>query len=152
MDKGFVYLIAIMDWYSRYVISWNLSVTMDVDFCIESLERALQIAVPEIFNSDQGPQYTCKDFTENLLEKTVKISMDGRGRVFDNIFVERLWRSLKYEEVYTKEYSDVWDAAQNIGRYFRVYNEKRIHQSLDYKTPKQVYLGLSKTGSQRQVA
>jgi putative transposase len=144
MRKGFIYLVAVMDWYSRYVLSWAVSVSLDTGFCIEALERALEIGCPEIFNSDQGSQFTSKDFTDELLGKSVKVSMDGRGRVFDNIFIERLWRSLKYEEVYLKEYATVMEAVENITNYFHFYNGERFHQSLDYKTPREVYYGMSK--------
>ena len=131
MRKGFIYLVAVMDWYSRYVLSWAISISLDTAFCIEALERALEKGRPEIFNTDQGSQFTSKDFTDELLTRSVKISMDGRGRVFDNIFIERLWRSLKYEEVYLKEYATVTEAVENITHYFHFYNEERIHQSLD---------------------
>lgn len=144
MRKGFVYLVAVMDWYSRYVLSWALSISLEPSFCIEALEKALGMGCPEIFNSDQGSQFTSKDFTDRLLAKSVKISMDGRGRVFDNIFIERLWRSVKYEEVYLKEYATVKDAVENINNYFHFYNKERFHQSLHYKTPHQVYYGMSK--------
>ena len=144
MRKGFIYLVAVMDWYSRYVLSWAISISLDTAFCIEALERALEKGRPEIFNTDQGSQFTSKDFTDELLTRFVKVSMDGRGRVFDNIFIERLWRSLKYEEVYLKEYATVTEAVENITHYFHFYNEERIHQSLDYKTPQEVYYGMSK--------
>ena len=144
MREGFIYLVAVMDWYSRYVLSWAISISLDTAFCIEALERALEKGRPEIFNTDQGSQFTSKDFTDELLTRSVRISMDGRGRVFDNIFIERLWRSLKYEEVYLKEYATVTEAVENITHYFHFYNEERIHQSLDYKTPQEVYYGMSK--------
>ena len=144
MKRGFIYLVAVMDWYSRYVLSWAISISLDTAFCIEALKRALKMGCPEIFNSDQGSQFTSKGFTDELLGRSVQISMDGRGRVFDNIFIERLWRSLKYEEVYLKEYATVMDAVENITHYFHFYNEERIHQSLDYKTPYEVYYGMSK--------
>ena len=138
---GFLYLTAIIDWYSRYVLSWELSNTLEADFCVGALERALQkYGVPEIFNTDQGAQFTSSDFTEVLLERGVKISMDGRGRALDNIFVERLWRSVKYEEVYLNDYSTGNDAYRGLDRYFAFYNEKRHHQALDYLTPRAVYL------------
>jgi putative transposase len=143
MKRGFIYLVAVMDWYSRYVLSWAISISLDSTFCIEALEGALKMGFPEIFNSDQGSQFTSKDFTDELLTRSVKISMDGRGRVFDNIFIERLWRTLKYEEVYLKEYATVKEAVENITHYLHFYNEERIHQSLDYKTPHQVYYGIS---------
>lgn len=139
LHRGFVYLVAIMDWFSRYVLSWSVSISMDVQFCVEALERALSRAKSEIFNTDQGSQFTSRDFTDMLGKEGVKISMDGRGRAFDNIFVERLWRSVKYEEVYTKDYSDVPACIDGLGAYFRFYNEQRLHQSLNYRTPCQVY-------------
>lgn len=137
--QGFVYLVAIMDWYSRYVLSWSLSVTLDAWFCVEALRQALAIARPEIFNTDQGPQFTGDEFIGVLKEAGISISMDGRGRVFDNIFVERLWRSVKYEEVYPKDYQTVDDARQNLTGYFHFYNYERLHQSLGYRTPAEVY-------------
>jgi putative transposase len=139
--QGFVYLVAIMDWYSRYVLSWSLSVTLDAYFCVEALRQALGIARPEIFNTDQGPQFTSDEFIGVLREAGIAISMDGRGRVFDNIFVERLWRSVKYEEVYPKDYQTVDEARQNLTGYFHFYNYERLHQSLEYRTPAEVYFG-----------
>jgi putative transposase len=141
MRPGFVYLVAIIDWFSRFVVSWSMSITMDVSFCVEALEEALQTAKPEIFNSDQGSQFTSRLFTGVLEARGIIISMDGRGRVFDNIFVERLWRSVKYEEVYLKEYASVREARVSIGTYFRFYNVERLHQALRYKTPYQIYTG-----------
>ena len=146
MARGFVYLVAIMDWWSRYVLAWRLSTTMESDFCMEALRDALKIATPEIFNTDQGSQFAAKEFIDILLGKNIRVSMDGRGRVFDNIFIERLWRTLKYEEVYLKDYADVWDAEKSIADYFRFYNNRRIHQSLDYKTPREVYFGIEEVG------
>lgn len=140
LRKGFAYLVAILDWYSRYVLSWELSLTLEADFCLSALDRALREAVPGIFNSDQGSQFTSDAFTGRLLDANVLISMDGRGRVFDNIFVERLWRSVKYEEVYLKDYRDVMEARENLGRYFGFYNGERLHQSLGYRTPVSVYV------------
>lgn len=145
MKKGFVYLTVVMDWYSRYVLSWRLSITLNQGFCIEALNKALLMGKPEIFNSDQGSQYTSTDFTSILLSHGILISMDGRGRVFDNIFIERLWRSLKYEEVYLKDYIDVWDAEENIGNYLTFYNNERHHSALSYKTPKEVYFNGKRT-------
>ena len=139
MAQGFVYLVAVMDWYSRFVLSWSLSLTMEVDFCIEALQRALRRGRPEIFNSDQGPQFTSEKFTGELAGRQIAISMDGRGRCMDNIFVERLWRSLKYEEVYLKDYASVKEAEAGIQRYFHFYNHERMHQSLDYRTPAAIY-------------
>lgn len=141
MRNGFVYLAAIMDWFSRYVISWALSNTLDTFFCAEMLEKALKSAQPEIFNSDQGSQFTSEDFTGLLKDRQIRISMDGRGRVFDNIFIERLWRTVKYEEVYLKEYSDIRDVKKCMQRYFEFYNTERPHQSLGYKTPEEIYYG-----------
>lgn len=139
--RGFVYLVAIMDWHSRYVLNWALSTTLDADFCVEALREALAIARPEIFNTDQGPQFTSDAFIGVLKDAGIAISMDGRGRVFDNIFVERLWRSVKYEEVYLKDYGTVDEARQNLSGYFHLYNYERLHQSLGYLTPAEVYFG-----------
>ena len=136
---GFVYLVAILDWFSRYVLSWAVSITLDAEFCIEALGQALTWSKPEIFNSDQGSQFTSTSFTGILESKGIAISMDGRGRAFDNIFIERLWRSVKYEEVYLREYDGVKEAVRGLGTYFRFYNQERPHQSLGYKTPYQVY-------------
>jgi putative transposase len=141
--EGFVYLVAIMDWFSRYVLSWRLSNSMDVSFCIEALEEALSKGCPDIFNTDQGSQFTSDDFTGILLSKDIAISMDGRGRVFDNIFTERLWRSVKYEEVYIKGYRVYRDAKEGLGTYFPFYNNRRYHQSLAYRTPYEVHYGIS---------
>lgn len=142
--QGFVYLVAIMDWYSRYVLSWALSTTLDVDFCLEALREALAIARPEIFNTDQGSQFTSGAFTGVLEDAGVAISMDGKGRVFDNIFVERLWRTVKYEEIYLKDYQDVDESRRGIGVYFRFYNQERLHQALGYQTPAEVYFSVEK--------
>lgn len=139
--RGFVYLVAVMDWYSRYVLSWALSVTLDAWFCLEALRQALGAAQPQIFNTDQGTQFTSEAFTDILQEAGVAISMDGRGRAFDNIFVERLWRSVKYEEVYLKDYGVVDEARQGLRDYFTLYNGERPHQSLGYRTPAEVYFG-----------
>jgi putative transposase len=139
MAHGFVYLVAIMDWYSRYVLAWRLSNTLDVDFCIDALEEALSKGIPEIFNTDQGSQFTSQVFTGVLLKKGIKISMDGKGRCQDNIFVERLWRSLKYEEVYLKGYQRVPEARAGIGAYLSFYNQERPHQALEYLTPHEVF-------------
>ena len=137
--SGFIYLVAIIDWYSRYVLAWEISNTLESSFCVAALERALLHAQPEIFNSDQGAQFTSQMFTERLVQHGIKISMDGRGRALDNIFVERLWRSVKYEEVYLKDYRHVPDAISGLGGYFRFYNGERLHQSLAYQTPAAVY-------------
>jgi putative transposase len=141
MAQGFLYLVAVMDWFSRYVLSWSLSLTMEIDFCLEALKRALRRGRPEIFNSDQGSQFTSQRFTGELQARKIAISMDGRGRCMDNIFIERLWRSLKYEEVYLKDYASVAEARIGIERYFRFYNQERLHQSLDYRTPAVLYTG-----------
>ncbi len=142
MAKGFLYLVAIMDWYSRYVLSWKLSNTLDVSFCIEAMDDALSISTPGIFNSDQGSQFTSKEWIEMLKSHNIQISMDSRGRVFDNIFIERLWRSVKYEEVYINNYETVKDAMRGLTRYFRLYNHERLHESLGYRTPYEVYYRL----------
>jgi putative transposase len=141
LRPGFLYLVAIMDWYSRYVLSGRISNCLGASFCLEALEDALEQGCPEIFNTDQGPQFTSQDFTGILLSKNIKISMDGRGRVFDNIFTERLWRSVKYEEVYIKDYQDYRDVREGLGRYFPFYNNRRYHQALKYKTPSEVHYG-----------
>jgi len=141
LHSGFVYLAAIMDWFSRYVVSWALSITLDADFCVDMLKKALKTARPEIFNSDQGVQFTSDAFTGILEDHCIRISMDGRGRAFDNIFVERLWRTVKYEEVYLKDYSGVRDAKGSLRRYFDFYNNERPHQSMGYRTPEEVYYG-----------
>jgi len=137
--NGFVYLVAVMDWYSRYVLSWELSNTLDNSFCLTALERALKLSKPEIINTDQGVQFTSSDFIEMATTKEIKISMDSRGRAFDNIFIERLWRTLKYEEVYLKNYETIKEAQTNISAYFHFYNTERLHQSLKYKTPAEIY-------------
>jgi putative transposase len=139
LRRGFVYLTAIMDWFSRYVLAWAVSITLDARFCVSALEQALRVATPEIFNSDQGAQFTSREFTDRLLQAGIRISMDGQGRVFDNIFVERLWRTIKYEEVYLNDYQTVSDATRRLGSYLHFYNDERLHQSLGYKTPSQVY-------------
>ena len=141
MSQGFVYLVAVMDWFSRYVLSWSLSLTMELDFCVEALKRALRRGRPEVFNSDQGSQFTSEKFSDELQAREIAISMDGRGRCMDNIFIERLWRSLKYEEVYLKDYASVMEAREGIERYFRFYNQERLHQSLAYQTPAALYKG-----------
>jgi putative transposase len=139
LRHGFLYLVAVIDWYSRYVLSWRLSNTLEGKFCLEALEEALSRARPEIFNSDQGSQFTAASFTGRLQQAGVAISMDGRGRALDNVFVERLWRSVKYEEVYLKDYADGWQAEESLTSYFRFYCHERVHQSLDYRTPAAVY-------------
>jgi len=140
MSKGFLYLVAIMDWFSRYVLSWRLSNSLDVYFCLEALEEALSMSKPEIFNTDQGSQFTSPKHTDRLKDAQVNISMDGRGRFQDNIFIERLWRSVKYEEVYLKNYSDGRDAFENLKNYFLFYNQERPHDSLGKMTPEHAYL------------
>jgi len=142
MARGFAYLVAIMDWFSRYVLSWRLSNTLDADFCVECVEEALSTGSPGIFNSDQGPQFTSKDFTRQLIENNIRISMDGRGRVFDNIFIERLWRTVKYNNIYVHEYHTVSDARSGLREYFDLYNTQRLHQALGYMTPWEVYSGI----------
>ena len=139
MKQGFLYLAAIIDWYSRYVLSWELSNSLETDFCLEAVDRAYGVGKPDIFNTDQGVQFTSNSFTTRILDNGSQLSMDGRGRAFDNIFIERLWRSVKYEEVYLKEYADGLDAWQQLERYFKFYNEKRLHQALGYRTPKEVH-------------
>ncbi len=138
MARGFLYLVAVMDWVSRYVLAWRLSNLLDASFCIEALEEALRQGRPEIFNTDQGSQFTDEGFTGVLRGHGVAISMDGRGRYADNIFVERLWRSVKYEEVYLKAYDNVAQARQGITAYFEFYNHQRLHQALGYRTPRQL--------------
>jgi putative transposase len=142
MKKGFLYLTAVMDWYSRYVISWKVSLTLDAAFCVEALKEALVIGTPGIFNTDQGSQFTSKEFTNILKDHHIAISMDGKGRVFDNIFIERLWRTVKYEEVYLKDYANVREAIQGLSDFFKRYNEERPHSALADKTPYEVYYGL----------
>jgi putative transposase len=139
MVKGFMYLVAVIDWHSRYVLSWILSNTMDMTFCIDALEVALDVNTPMIFNTDQGSQFTSHAFTKVLLDKNIKISMDGRGRALDNIFVERLWRTVKYENIYMNDYQTVTELNNGLKQYFEFYNQERLHQSLDYQTPEEVY-------------
>jgi putative transposase len=136
---GFLYLTAFIDWYSRYVVSWELSNSLETSFCLDALETACAVKVPTIINTDQGAQYTSTLFTERVLGKTIRLSMDGRGRAIDNIFTERLWRSLKYEEVYLRAYENGQDAWQSIDKYIKFYNEQRPHSSLDGKKPKEVF-------------
>ena len=139
LARGFVYLVAIIDWFSRFVLAWELSNTLDTRFCLEALDRSLRATRPDIFNTDQGVQFTSRDFTDRLLQSQIRISWDGCGRALDNIFVERLWRSVKYEEVYIKDYQTVSDARNGLSQYFQFYNYERYHQALDYKTPVSVY-------------
>lgn len=139
MSRGFLYLVTIIDWYSRYVISWRLSNTLDADFCVVALEEALGRGTPEIFNTDQGSQFTGEAFTGLLKKHGVRISMDGKGSYNDNLFIERLWRTVKYEEVYLKAYQGGCEARISLGEYFHFYNTNRPHQSLGYRTPAEVY-------------
>jgi putative transposase len=139
MYHGWLYLVAVMDWFSRYVLSWEVSTTLESEFCVTALKRALGFGRPEVFNTDQGSQFTSDDFTEVLLKADIQISMDGKGRVFDNIFVERLWRTVKVEEVYLRDYQTVAEARYGLGRYFEFYNNRRFHQALDYRRPAEVY-------------
>ena len=142
MAKGFVYLVAVMDWFSRRVLSWRVSITMETNFCVEALTEAMErYGQPEIFNTDQGVQFTSASFIDELADRGVRISMDGKGRYLDNIFIERLWRSLKYEEVYLKAYASVAEARRNLGEWLAFYNDVRPHQSLDYRTPREVFEG-----------
>lgn len=142
LGHGFAYLVAIMDWYSRAVLSWRLSNTMDNAFCCEALDEALsKYGVPDIFNSDQGAQFTSSAFIQKLIDKHISISMDGRGRALDNIFVERLWRTVKYQNVYIKGYQTILDAQQGLTEYFEYYNHQRLHQSLEYRRPWDIYTG-----------
>lgn len=139
MRQGFMYLAAVIDWYSRYVISWELSNSLDSDFCVSALQRALNFGTPEIFNTDQGSQFTSNDFTSVLSEHEIAISMDGRGRALDNVFVERLWWTLKYEEIYPKAYADVSELHDGLGTYFPYYNNERKHSALNKQTPASVF-------------
>jgi len=142
MAKGFLYLVAIIDWYSRYVLAWRLSNTLDADFCIEALQEALLKGKPEIFNTDQGSQFTGEAFTGLLQQHGISISMDGKGSYNDNLFIERLWRTVKYEEVYLKAYQYGREARVGLGNYFRFYNTERPHQALDYRTPAEVFISI----------
>lgn len=141
LPQGFMYLVAVMDWFSRYVLSWRLSNTLEADFCIEALEEALTIGKPKIFNSDQGSQFTSPRFTDRLLKEDIKISMDGRGRALDNIFIERLWRSVKYENIYINDYDTVPRLTLGLTDYFHFFNLERPHQGLDYHIPAHIYQG-----------
>ena len=140
MARGFIYLAAVLDWFTRRVLSWRVSITLEADFCIEAVEEALtRYAKPKIFNTDQGSQFTSSDFIKVLAAREIRISMDGKGAWRDNVFVERLWRTIKYEEVYLRAYASVSEARASIGRYLGFYNSRRPHSSLDGKTPDQVY-------------
>ena len=141
MRRGFLYLVAVMDWYSRYVLAWELSNSLETTFCLAALEKALRKGRPGIFNTDQGAQFTSEAFTQRLLVRGIQISMDGKGRALDNIFVERLWRTVKYEEVYPSDYVDGIAAFEGLSRYFLFYNGRRRHQALKKKTPAEVYFG-----------
>ena len=142
VPSGFIYLVAILDIFSRKILSWKISNTLDVNFCREALDEAIKkYGKPEIFNSDQGSQFTSKDFTGRLEELNIKISMDGKGRALDNIYIERFWRSLKYENIYIVKYESMKECKEGVKRYFEFYNTERFHQSLDYKTPDEIYYG-----------
>ena len=142
MAKGFVYLVAVMDWFSRRVLAWRVSITMEADFCVEALREAMdRFGQPDIFNTDQGAQFTGADFVGELAGRKVRISMDGRGRYLDNIFIERLWRSLKYEEVFLKAYGAAIEARRSIGKWLEFYNDERPHQALGYRTPREIFEG-----------
>ena len=147
MPSGFMYLAAVIDWYSRYVIAWRLSNTLDGSFCLEMLEEALRSGKPEVFNTDQGVQFTAQAWTDRLESAGVAVSMDGQGRCLDNVFVERLWRTVKYEDIYLRGYETVPELTQGLGRYFPFYNEERPHQSLGYRTPANVYREANATRS-----
>jgi putative transposase len=142
MPTGFMYLVAIMDWYSRYVLAWQLSNTLDGAFCLDALKLALQWGKPEIFNTDQGSQFTADAFTSHLTDAGIRISRDGRGRALDNVFIERLWRSVKYEDIYIKEYNTVPQLQSGLAEYFWLYNEERPHQGLNYCTPAEFHFSL----------
>ena len=146
MRHGFMYLTAVIDWYSRYVLSWRLSNTLEGRFCVEALDEALALGRPEIFNTDQGSQFTSREYTGRLEGAGVAVSRDGRGRALDNVFVERLWRSVKYEDIYIKDYERVPDLVSGLTSYFQFYDEERPHQSLGYRTPAEVYRGGSRGG------
>jgi putative transposase len=139
LRRGFMYLVAVMDWHSRFVLSWELSNTLESTFCLTALESALRLGHPEIFNTDQGSQFTSATFTSRLEAERIAISMDGRGRALDNVFIERLWRSLKYEDVYLKDYADAAELYEGLATYFAFYNEQRTHSALSYRTPREVY-------------
>ena len=143
MEGGWMYLVAVIDWYSRYVVSWEMDQKMEITFVIEAVERALKPAAPVIWNSDQGSHFTSPQYIERLKGAVVSISMDGKGRAIDNIFTERFWRSLKYEEVYLHSYTSPKEARQGISRYMEFYNQERLHQALNYRTPFEVYHDLS---------
>jgi len=139
LRKGFAYLVAVIDWYSRYILSWEISNSLDIYFCLETLKKSLKAGKPKIFNIDQGSQFTSNAFIQMVIGNEIKMSMDGRGRALDNIFIERFWRSLKYEDVYLKDYRSISELRTGLTDYFYFYNNKRFHQSLNYKTPAEVY-------------
>lgn len=139
LHRGFLYLVAVMDWFSRHVVSWRLSNSMEVEFCLEALDEALDHGTPDVFNTDQGAQFTSRFFTERLQSKSIEISMDGRGRALDNVFIERLWRSVKYEDIYLKGYETGADCHKGLTSYFKFYSHERPHQGLDYRTPWEVH-------------
>ena len=139
MYRGWIYLTSVIDWFSRYVLSWEISLTLESGFCVKALKKALSSGIPEFFNTDQGSQFTSIEFTKVLQDACIQISMDGKGRAFDNIFSERLWRTVKVEEVYLRDYQTVSEARYYLGRYFDFYNNERIHESLGYRTPAEVY-------------
>ncbi len=139
MRQGFIYLVAVKGWFSRFILAWEISVSLDKELCISCLKSALNVSAPGIFNTDQGSQFTSHEFTQLLKRKGIAISMDGRGRAFDNIFVERLWRSVKYEEVFLHDYQSVREAGMCLRSYIKFYNEERAHQSLNYRAPAEVY-------------
>ena len=151
MERGFMYLVAIMDWYSRYVLSWRTSNTLDAEFCVAALQEALSRSKPDLFNTDQGSQFTSREFTSVLEQNQVAISMDGRGRAMDNVFIERLWRSVKYEDLYLKDYATVADLNEGLAGYFDFYDHMRKHQALGYRTPYEVWqTSLGSTGRERK--
>jgi putative transposase len=151
LERGYLYLTAVIDWFSRYVLSWRLSHSLEGVFCCQALDAALVISQPEIFNTDQGTQFTSQAFTSRLQDRGIQISMDGRGRALDNAFVERLWRTVKYEEVYLQEYEDEAAARTSLARYWRFYNQARKHSSLKYRTPAEVYFGTANSLPKRRV-
>ena len=148
MAKGFLYLTAVIDWFSRYVLSWELSNTLETGFCLKALQTAFQQGKPFIFNTDQGSQFTSLEFTGFLEARSVQISMDGKGRALDNVFVERLWRSVKYECVYLRAFEDGTELFVGLKNYFDFYNNRRLHQALNYRTPQQIYHSQVRSGSQ----
>lgn len=139
LKKDWLYLVAILDWYSRYIVAWELSDSLNIWFCLEVLKKALQVGIPEIHNSDQGSQFTSDEYLSILKQYPIRISMDHKGRAFDNIFTERLWRTIKYEEVYLKDYQSPNEAGQSLGNYIAFYNDERLHQAHKYKTPSEIY-------------